>query len=140
MRDVKIILTDDLTGLEPEDNYLVRDTDSGRVYLGDNTSSPTELTTAAAPKKIVEADEFGYDVTLTDEIIICTGAYEITFDEDLNFPDGKTYTIKQLAAWDLTVKVKSGDAARFEDTEVEIILSPYDSVTIVCFNGNYYII
>lgn len=49
MNDVKIIEVESLTDLEPDPNFLVKDTVNGKVYLGDGTSTPPEIVTSSTP-------------------------------------------------------------------------------------------
>lgn len=49
MNDVKIIEVESLTDLEPDPNFIVKDTVQTKWYIGDGTSTPPEIPTSISP-------------------------------------------------------------------------------------------
>lgn len=49
MRNIIIIETEDITGLVPESNFIIKDTITGKVYSGNDTEIPDEVLTTNTP-------------------------------------------------------------------------------------------
>lgn len=49
MQEVKIIYVDTVTGLEPDNNFLVYDTVEGKWYIGNGTAIPQQISTSESP-------------------------------------------------------------------------------------------
>jgi len=49
MKNVIIIEVEDITGLVPESNFIVKDTLTGKMYAGNGTEIPDEILTTTNP-------------------------------------------------------------------------------------------
>jgi hypothetical protein len=49
MKDVILIEVESIQDLEPDSNFIMKDTLTGKVYLGNGTSIPDEIVTTANP-------------------------------------------------------------------------------------------
>ena len=49
MKQIYLIEVESAAGLEPENNFLVKDTVTGKIYAGNGTAIPDEVLTTANP-------------------------------------------------------------------------------------------
>ena len=141
MKALKLIETVSTDTISPFPTFIVRHIDTGLWYLSDGTSTLIPIGIPGQPQTINPGGAGDYTVGGTEQLIIITDAsYDVIYDQDNGYNDGFTCTIKNIANQEATVRIASGDTARFEDTQTEIILSPYDSATIVKYGTNYYIL
>lgn len=49
MKQIYLIEVEDITGLEPDTNFFVKETLTGKIYAGNGTATPDEVLTTANP-------------------------------------------------------------------------------------------
>ena len=49
MKNLIIIEVEDIAGLEPDSNFIIKETLTGKIYAGNGTAIPDEVLTTANP-------------------------------------------------------------------------------------------
>lgn len=112
MKQIYLIEVEDITGLEPESNFILKDLTTGYLYKGNGTASPERLDTTDAPLPITLSPSYKsatYSVVPGDGIIECDGTFTVT----LPIADGWSglLFIKNVGAGTITIDGDDGAAA-----------------------------
>ena len=112
MKQLILIEVEDITGLEPESNFFVKDLTTGYLYKGNGTASPERLDTTDAPLPITLSPSYKsatYSVVPGDGIIECDGTFTVT----LPIADGWSglLFVKNVGAGTITIDGDDGAAA-----------------------------
>ena len=134
---MKVIVTTDTTGLEPEADTFINNVDLGKVYIGDGSGGQKEIKTVNSPLFAFVNDDDSYDVPNNVERLIY--AYPGSADINLvdGYPNGKEIVILNKSGYSQTVQPKTGSAYLI-DGAASITLADGDSVKIWYYDENYY--
>lgn len=137
---MKVIVTTDTTGLEPEADTFINNVDSGKVYIGDGSGGQREVKTNRSPLYYFIAGAGNYTMSIDDEFILVNGVIDIIIDGSTGYEDGRKFIIKNAAGSNIDVKVKVGDASRFNGVYTSKTLADQDSLTFIKIGTTYHII
>lgn len=136
MQQAKVILTNDLTGLEPEADTFINNIDTGKVFIGDGDGGQNRIPTANAPLFAYVEDSLSYSVPTEIERVMFNGAGAGDFTLLDGYPDGKEIVFLNISAYDLVLTPESG----LIDGGADYTIATGGNAKVWYYNGNYYII
>lgn len=134
---MRLVTTNDPTGLEPEADTFINNVDTGAVSIGDGAGGQNRIHTANAPLFAFVNDDDNYDVPNNVERLIYAypGAADINLVD--GYPDGKEIVILNKSGYSQTIQPKAGSTYQI-DGAASITLNDGDSVKIWYYDENYY--